>query len=189
MLALESGWDSLESFYQRQCKEIDFSDKARRSLLLNGISKGSKTAAYLLIITDGSFAIKELEDVQLLQTLDLLTVKTQEAIQFAKAVASTPRSDEVCEKAIERLALYTGTLPDELAGHFYEKQGLKKLRPLFRQQPPAAPDPRTHIIQPGESLWLIAKKYQVPMEVLMETNHLQSAAIQPGKSLKIPPPP
>jgi hypothetical protein len=185
-LALESGWESLEAYYQRQKEGVDFNAQTRQAFLMNAISNGSKTAAYLLITIDGSFAQKNLDDDQLVKTLTLLTVKTQEALHFAQVAASSPRSDAVREAARERLSFYTGGPPDDFAGHFVEKPGLKELRPVFRQRPPAAPDPRTHIIQPGESLWIISKKYQVPMEVLMEENHLQSTIIQPGKSLKIP---
>jgi len=186
-LAIESGWEGLDAFYQRQCMGSDFSSEVRQKFLVDALLKGSKSAAYLLLITDPSFASNQLDDTHVLKILTLLTVKTHEALEFAHKVANSPRGDTVREKAVEKVVFFTGKLPDDLTGHFYGKPGLKELRPLFRQQHPAAPDPRTHIIQPGESLWLISKKYQVPMEVLMQTNHLQSETIQPGKSLKIPP--
>lgn len=74
----------------------------------------------------------------------------------------------------------------EIAGHFYEKPGLKTLRPTFRETPPAAPDPRTHIVQPGESLWLIAQRYHISIAKIVEANQLSSDTIRTGQLLKIP---
>jgi hypothetical protein len=185
-LTLESGWERVEAFSAKEEQERDFSAAARVAFLIDAIEGGSKTATYLLLITDPLFAVKELDDEQTLKILDLLTVKTQEAQRFVQLTAQSPRCDEVRQKAMGRLAEYRGESTKEIAGHFYEKPGLKELRPLFRQQPPAAPDPATHIIQPGESLWLIARKYRVPIELLIETNHLQSTVIRPGHLLKIP---
>lgn len=182
-VALESGWENLETYYEKQQTGTDFSDAIRQKFLVDAITEGSKTAVYLLLITDSTFACEELEDGQVVHLLELLTIKTQEAMQFAKLIVESPRSDSVRYRALERLSDFTGR---DLAGHFYEKPGLKKLRPVFREQPPAAPEPSTHIVQPGESLWLIARKYQVTLEKLMESNHLQSTSIRPGKSLKIP---
>jgi hypothetical protein len=185
-LASENSWDQLERFWLQQQENRDFSQHTRQVFLMDAIEAGSKTAAYLLLITDFDFAIQQLEDAQVVKVLDLLTVQTQEALHFATQIAASCRGDEVQQRAMQRLAEYTHKPLKEIAGHFYEKPHQKHLRPLFREAPPAAPDPSVHIIQPGESLWLIAKKYQLPLEVLMEANHLQSTLIQPGKTLKIP---
>lgn len=179
----EGGADQFERFYREQEETCDFSDQARQKLLVGYIEAGSKTAAYLLLITDAEYALKQLEDRHVLPMLELLDVKTQEATLFVKELTDSPRSDEVREWAYRRLAEYCG---DEVVGRYVPRPAEGQLRPVFRDSPPAAPAPSTHIIQPGESLWLIARKYQVSIELLMEVNHLQSTVIQPGKTLKIP---
>lgn len=50
-----------------------------------------------------------------------------------------------------------------------------------------APAPyRLYIVQEGDSLWKISKRFGVDMEVLKKKNQLQSNAIKPGTMLKIP---
>lgn len=186
-LALESGWETLDAFYRREQENADFGVEARTAFLMEAIEQKSKTAAYLLLITDGDFAKNTLEDVKVIKILALLTVKTEEAERFAQEMAHSLRGDEVKRAAILRLSHYSGHSPEEIAKNFYEKPGLKELRPQFRQKPAASLDPNTHIIQPGESLWLIARKYHVSAERLIELNHLQNTNLKPGRSLKIPP--
>ncbi len=187
-LVLEGGLDHLEAFAANQEESIDFSDEVRRDFLLGAIEKRSKTAAYLLLLTDGNFAYHHLNDQQMALLLDLLTVKTEESLQFAQAVSTSSRVAQIRERALHLIGDYMGHLPTEgeLTGHFVEKPVQKELRPVFRQAPPAAPSPNTHIVQDGESLWLIAKKYQISVERLMEANQLQNGVIRAGRTLKIP---
>lgn len=179
----EGGWQRFLEFYEKQKERADFSDQARRRLLMDYIESGSRTAAYLLLVTDAEFASRQLEDRYVTLILKLLDVKTQEALHFTQQIATSPRSDTVRELAGRRLAELSG---EEVVGRYVPRPSEGNLRPLFRELPPAAPAPSTHIIQPGESLWLIARKYNVSIELLMEVNHLRSATIHPGKTLKIP---
>lgn len=185
-LALEGGWEKFAAFIAEQQAGVDFSHEARQKVLLGAIDEGSKTAAYLLLITDAPFAAHQLDDVHLAHVLDLLTAKTQESLQFAQTVAASSRIDPVRQKAMARISEYTGNAPGEVAGHFYEKPGQKDLRPVFRQAPPAAPPSGSHVVQEGESLWIIARKYKISTDALMEANQMQNSVIRPGKTLKIP---
>jgi LysM repeat protein len=45
---------------------------------------------------------------------------------------------------------------------------------------------RLYIVQEGDSLWKISRRFGVDMEVIKRANELQSNAIQPGTMLKIP---
>ncbi|HHE46656.1 MAG TPA: LysM domain-containing protein, partial [Bacteroidetes bacterium] len=46
---------------------------------------------------------------------------------------------------------------------------------------------RSHIVAPGDSLWLIARKYGVSVELLRRANGLQGRSlIKPGQRLTIP---
>ncbi|MFC2049259.1 LysM peptidoglycan-binding domain-containing protein [Chlamydiota bacterium] len=187
-LALEGGWEKFAVFTAGQEAGIDFSDECRQRVLLGAIDEGSKTAAYLLLITDAPFATQQLDDIHLARVLDLLTAKTQESGQFVQTIASSSRINAIREKAMARISEYTGNSPGEVASHFYEKPGQKELRPVFREAPPAAPAPGSHVVQDGESLWIIARKYKVSIDALMEANQMQNSVIRPGKTLKIPRP-
>lgn len=46
---------------------------------------------------------------------------------------------------------------------------------------------RIHVVQKGDSLWKIAKKYNVDHDVLKKTNHhLNSESLKPGMKVKVP---
>ncbi|NGX53310.1 MAG: hypothetical protein K1000chlam4_00019, partial [Chlamydiae bacterium] len=139
----------------------------------------SKTAAYLLLITDSDYALHQLDDSTICEIIALIPEKTQEAARFVQALLDSRRGEPVHRHALAQIGQYSGR---ELTPR--PAQG--ELRPTFRERPPASPDPRLHIIQPGESLWLISHKYNIPIEDLMLHNHLQTTVLQPGKTLKIP---
>ncbi len=166
----EGGWHPLADFDSEQKMACDFSARSRQRLLVNYLESGSKTAAYLLLITDPDFALKQLTDRQAHCLIELLDTRTQEAVGFLTRLAGSPRDENLIEKAEKRLIAF----------------GQK--RPAFLDKPPAAPDPRVHVIARGESLWLIAKKYHVSLEELKRYNQLKTDVLQPGKTLKIPPP-
>lgn len=42
-----------------------------------------------------------------------------------------------------------------------------------------------HVVQPGESLYSIALRYQVPMSLVADTNGLTDARLAPGQALLI----
>lgn len=50
----------------------------------------------------------------------------------------------------------------------------------------AAASRREHTVEGGETLWGIARKYDVTVEAIQEANDLGSRAIQPGDKLRIP---
>ncbi|HEX8319013.1 LysM peptidoglycan-binding domain-containing protein [Longimicrobium sp.] len=45
---------------------------------------------------------------------------------------------------------------------------------------------RTHKVEDGESLWGIARKYDVTVEAVRAANDMESESIQPGQTLRIP---
>ncbi|MDI6870601.1 MAG: serine hydrolase [Bacillota bacterium] len=44
----------------------------------------------------------------------------------------------------------------------------------------------THVVAPGDTLWKIGQKYNVPLEEIRTANNLQSDLIYPGQTLDIP---
>ena len=76
---------------------------------------------------------------------------------------------------------------------------LSGVRQFFQQNPPPgtylawlrdngkiAPGPREHVVSSGESLALIAQRYQISLGVLRSANALRSDVIKVGQTLQIP---
>ena len=187
-MAIEGGWERLEHYFKSQEKKSDFSDRMRQALLLDYIEGGSKTAAYLLLLIDYSFANTELDDRGVSQLIDLLIDNTPEVLTFLETISTSQRSEQVCQKASQSLTNFLDLSEEEISGRYFPRPGIGELRPKFRDKPPMSVSPQVHVIQLGESLWLIARKYQLSVEALMEYNQLHSTVIQPGKTLKIPSP-
>ena len=50
----------------------------------------------------------------------------------------------------------------------------------------AAITPKIHVVQSGDNLWKIAKKYQVSIKEIMRINHLETEKLRPVKNSKSP---
>ena len=53
-------------------------------------------------------------------------------------------------------------------------------------QPDGKQSKYIYSVRPGDSLWLISRKYGVTVEALMKLNNLHDTLIYPGQQLKIP---
>lgn len=184
-LLIEGNQQILEQFVAEQQKGSDLSPRKRQEFLLEYVSVGSKTAAYLLVLLEPEF-VRLLPNPEVLHLFDLMDEATPEAIHFVEAILEEKRTPAVHDRALQQLVKYTGESEKELAARYDRYLNNEDLRPVFRQQVPITQTERTHIVQPGESLWLIAKRYKVDMKKIMETNDLQSTVLKPGQMLKIP---
>lgn len=111
-LILEGNWKLLSSFFNQQKLSQDLSSARRQRLLLDYLQHGSKKAAYLLLITDRDFAVKKLDDRQVLTILEKLTIKTDTSQSFAMDMLTSPRGTEVWQQASSRLYGFAGeTVP------------------------------------------------------------------------------
>ena len=140
------------------------------------------------------FILKRLDDAQILHLLELYPENDSVLEKFTKELIASPRTDAVWKRAA--LTLYT--LAQESPPHPYDHALV--LNRFFPQQPPleaqiitdsksalpAVIVPKTHIVQPGENLWKIARKYQVTIPEIMRINHLETEKLRPGKKLEIP---
>lgn len=58
--------------------------------------------------------------------------------------------------------------------------------PPIHQEYGALPSPRQHIVKEGESLWKIAKQYNVKVDEIVKANQIEKDRLFPGMVLRIP---
>lgn len=262
-IVLDGNWPLLSQFVEQQKQVNDLSIARRQKFLLDYIKAGSAVAAYLLLKTDLDFAIKKLDDAQVIAILQKLSQKNPESEKFSLEMLTSPRSTSVWQQASLRLYEYAGEpipadwnyktsilrfAPHKLVAEKESKPAAltpastvsnvvavatPAVNPVTStsvnnvnavsktQSPPVVSSPkatpkvetpskavavdktsitkktaqaqttvkkpcRLYIVQEGDSLWKISRRFAVDMEVLKEQNNLQSNAIKPGCVLKIP---
>jgi hypothetical protein len=181
-LIREGNWQIIHQFSESQKLQFELSDKKRRDLLLSYIKLGSKTAALLLLYSDMDFAMKHLDDSSALTVLKLLPEKSEKGILFANGLINSLRNDALKGEA----QLYLSG-DKEVAQKLNNRPAEGSLKPVFREVPPKAPSQNQHIVQSGESLWSISRKYKVPVEEIVRLNQLKNTtSLREGKILKLP---
>lgn len=207
-LLLEGDWHTIERFDEEQKKAQDLSSGRRVAFLLDYLHLRSKMAASLLLQTDLTFVCKRLDDPHILLLLDLLQEKSALIEKFIKVLLVSPRSDAVWKKASSKLFAFAGEAPIEpfnrelvlkrfipqalpfLVGQKKAELVPKKAEPLpvikAQPLPIQSIQKKKHVVQEGENLWKIARKYRVTIEAIMQLNHLESEKLRPGKELLIP---
>ncbi len=210
---LEGNWFLLSQFVEQQRQLNDLSQAKREKFLLDYIAKGSQAAAYLLLKTELEFASKKLDNAQVVTILQLLPRKTPESERFALSLLMSPRSTSVWQQASLKLYEYAGEpIPKDWNYQTSLKRFVSKDIPILQKEvnhssskPMIAAETRSHvatirpvqdrlastqyrlyIVQEGDSLWKISRRFGVDMEILKKKNQLKSNAIKPGTVLKIP---
>jgi LysM repeat protein/uncharacterized protein (DUF433 family) len=246
----QGNWPMLSKFYEQQRLTQDLSPARRQAFLLEYMEKDSKAAAYLMLKTDGAYAVRKLDDNHILLMLDLLPHKTQHAEQFSLALLTMPRSDAVWRRAANRLYEYHGEpIPEKFQHHAalarflpgsvqnltkpidatqipvpqpvstpaaapvtvatpkpkpapvvhvhtsklqtaQPQQKQQQQRKIYTTLPVKPPVPvrreRIHIVQDGENLWKISRRYNVDVDKIRSYNHLEGNKLKPGTTLRIP---
>lgn len=199
---VEGNWAMLSQFVQQQKRSQDLSAACRQSFLLNYIRRGSKAAARLMLRIDGAFVQRKLDDNHVVLLLQLLEEKSEEGEQFALALLTSPRTDAVRRAAAMRLYAYAGEAMPEIyhhhtalsrfvPGHSVISTPVDTSMPqalTVNKTVPSLPQgkERAYIVQEGDSLWKIARRFNVDLEVLRAYNHLDSDILRPGRTLRIP---
>lgn len=233
-ILMQGNWKLLTTFFEQQKIAQDLSPARRQRLLLDYIENESKGAAYLLLKTDGVFALNKLDDAHILAILKLLTDKTSESEKFSILLLTRPRGDAVLNAAAVRLYEYAGeSVPEKdpylsalakfvpqaaavmvkkeqakaAAKKSTQPEGIQKKTmtsvvakrsviktpstPVPKAKPAtqvavATVKPSLYIVQEGDSLWKISRRFKVDIEKLKKYNKLQSDNLKPGTTLKIP---
>lgn len=195
-LLLEGEWTTLKQFVDRQRQVHDQSDARRQRFLLDYLKAGCPSAAALLLKKDWEFAVKKLDDQQVITMLQNLPKKLPESTRFTKEMLTSPRSTKVWQQAVQWLYVKVGEpMPKEwnyqqALDRFVSNKPQKDLQPQAAA-PPAQNltphlTPRTYIVQEGDSLWKIARRLNLTTEQLKQHNQLQSDVLKVGSVLSIP---
>jgi LysM repeat protein len=208
-MLIEGDWETLSHFSLQQRISQDLSSSRRQRLLMDYIACHSETAADLILRTDPLYALKKLDDDHAIHILTLLNSKTAESEWFAQELLASPRSDRVWEAAATKLYKYSNVEMPQPYDHmlalarFINKEDLeKKLEDLAitgegsevktkkttiaLAEKKADPETKIHLVQRGDSLWKISRKYKVSIEQLKKVNRLKTDFLQPGIALVIP---
>ena len=197
-LICQGEWKSLSDLTYAQRFSLDLTRDKRRLFLLDYLNNHSMLAAKILLDSDLDFILKRFDDAQILNILDLYPEKNSTVENFAKELFISPRTDALRKRAASILFALAGEpLPEP-----YDHQiALQRFFPQPTPKPievvtptkapvPAAPSvkskKRLHTIEPGDSLWKIARKYHVSVEAIMRLNHLETEKLRLGKQLEIP---
>lgn len=172
-------WEMISDFLDDPTNLIDFNKSKKLSLLKSFALGGSSEATKLLLVEDPDFVRVKLCDEDLLRLLPLFPASPR-AVEILKALLYSLRPDQVRRTAAERLYDLHGESPPD--PYVHEVAVNRFITP--RVQTLAS---RKHVVKPGESLWVIARKYQVEVHAIESANHLSSnQVLSVGKELTIP---
>lgn len=161
----------------------------RQRLLVAYLEERSHQAASLLLTLEPHFVQKKIDDDHAFLLLELLDNSWPSALPFALQMASSQRSDELCQAAT--LLISSWGKGDLLAAKALPSA--EELAAATRPQPPpsleqAASQPSAfrHCVVRGDSLWKIAKQYRVALKELAAWNELPiDKPLYPGMELWI----
>ena len=184
-LVSEGDWATLDLYAREQAQLLDLSAEKKQSLLLQYLAFPSRAAAALLLQTDAPFVAKRLEDARLTQLISLLPEKSADGERLCQELLRSPRTDAVWIAAAAFLYAGVGeTVPVPLdlqaAIARFTSAVEKKAAPKKVET-----QARYHTVKDGESLWKIAKLYNMKVDELVKMNHLEKDRILPGMTLKI----
>lgn len=197
-IAFDADWELLNSYYQYLSRTQDFSETNRRRLLMDLLQKKSKFAARYLIDHDRSFALQKLDDASVIYLLSLMDRETPRAEAFSKELIVSARSDAVLKSAGYKLyELFGESVPTP----YDHNKCLVKFLPRFsthvdihakshgKEHESVIPKDEVlyHIVKKGETLWQIAKEYNISLRELKKANGFKSSGlIKPGMKIIIP---
>jgi LysM repeat protein len=196
----EGSWELLHTFSEklRLLQSYDL-ETYRECLVSYGLGASSRIAADLLWRYEREYVYKRFDDDQIMAFLELQKPYKDRAELLAKELLTSLRSDRVRHKAVDVLYALVEEQPpaiyeyDSIVARFYPE----KAQPVQIQQSAqvvdlqyvaenSKPKKTIHVVQLGDSLWKIARKYKVSIDSILKINNLESDRLRLGKELEIP---
>jgi LysM repeat protein len=187
-MILAGNWETLSFFAE---KTPPYSAELRQEALVAYLHHKSPLAAELLLALEPLYAVKQLSNEDVLLMLSLIKTPSKAIEKYAQAILASPRPETVTLEAAKSLYAFAKEEPPSpwslkiAKKRFLSKQEEKVSMQKPVQQLSASKQAICHKVQPGDSLWKIAKKYNVSIEKIKELNNLKSDVLLQGKALKI----
>lgn len=191
-MLLEGNWSEIAAFTQEQQRAPERTRENLRDFLKKYVKLGSQTAASIWITLEEEYLLRQLDDANLILLIATCRENSLYTQLFLKKVLCSVRSDLVRKSAGLKLYAFEGVVPNS----YDQTEAMKKFLPtLFSEKDnPAIEEEvkpqseKTHIVQTGDSLWKIAKKYGITIDELKDANELDHEFLKPGQVLKVCPP-
>jgi hypothetical protein len=182
----------IDALHKEMLKAQDISPEVRRGFLLGALPE----SAEILYSQDPRFCVHSLPEKQTLMLMAALSKNPKLAKEYALSLLEGPRSTKVWNKAISILCEIEQLPP--------ANENRKSLLERFNRLPKAAPQspkplpkplPKkpvvrapeiVHVVQAGDTLWHLSKRYGVDIDQIKKYNKLTTDALKPGSTLKIP---
>lgn len=201
-MVVEAPWELLQEFWEEQLSVGDLSDQRRQEVLLRWVKEGSPYATQLLLTTDFSHAVKELDDEDCVRVLELLPENFLPAHSYALSVLIGPRSEATRFAAARKLyqiadesepeqlhlAMALRHFAPELSWSQTAEGGRDSLRafPSFKKRHQAPLSTRVHHVGEGETLGEIATRYLSEPQDLLEANQMEKEEVREGDWVWVP---
>jgi len=201
-LIAQSDWQVIKNFFDQQKQRQDFSQERSRTFLVEYLQHHSKKAAKLLLRCDVEFALKRLSDDEVLFVLDAVDFADKQVYLLARGLLCSTRGERVIRIAAAKLYAQAG---EAMPTQFHLLDAIKRfcpeavvkapalletkpalMMPIKAVQEKPAKKGRIYVVQNGDSLWKIAKKYRVSIESIKKVNHMESERLKPGQELELP---
>ena len=151
-------------------RKLNLGKISRRSLIYPGdellIPHGSVSVSAPSSLENASQDDTILYRVRPGDTLEKIAIRYNSSIQEIKT-----------QNALTKSLIYPGD-PLKI------KSGTESSTPRYAEAP--APESTNYSVREGDSLWLIAQRYNISVSTLKEANHLKLNRIKPGIKLRIP---
>ncbi len=183
-MLLDGSWSLIKQFISN--KNVKFEIDSIRELLTEYIKIGSKNGAYIWILLESDYVLHKTEDVILNDLICAISENSELITLFLKKVLISIRSDQIRKSAAIKLYSLEGgesTLPNP----YDHAIVIKHFLPSILKQNDIASDCNVinYIVQNGDSLWKIAKKYEVSIESIRKLNSLKDDKLKVGQRLVI----
>lgn len=178
----EGSFGLILAFHEKSGKNL--TPETRQQLLLAYLNEGSPVAGHLLLKTDFEFAAKRVSDTTALSMIATLDQNSKEAASFLAILSASSRGEAVKLAAKAKYQQLTGKSWEPLVSRETAPVKVEKVVPF----PPKPNKELLYIIQDGDSLWKIAKRFNVTIEELRELNKLKGDSLKPHAPLRVPDP-
>ncbi|WP_100934542.1 LysM peptidoglycan-binding domain-containing protein [Candidatus Chlamydia corallus] len=157
-MVIRCGAERFFEFCNEESRTTIISPTQRQKVLKSYLACEESLAALLLLVHDSDLVLHEFSDEDLQKVVRLMPKESPYSQNFLSRLQNSPRREQACQA--------TPTVD---------------IRSVSEDQD------EEYVIQDGDSLWLIARRFGIPVEKIIQKNGLTHNRLFPGKVLKLPP--